>query len=210
MRSFFVVVALLGACASTRHTPESVGSVKDVQLCRLTHPDHPTIDHELLAGEVVRRGLDCASQHTAMDQSAALARLAPPQARQLPMCPVRTGNSVMDSFVAGRAASGQCTPPGVARPDVSSGRVCLIYTATRRAYQVEGELFTGAELNAAMNTNEFGGFARYLVVFWGPGEAAIIEAPNLLGRSMPSMPTDGFDRQGRAWQFYANTGYCAA
>lgn len=76
-------------------------------------------------------------------------------------------------------------------------------------YTVDVTFVTGSELNRATSSFRYGGFEKYAVVFWGPGEASVIELDGFFvcsfefTRSCLSTITSrhkGVDQEGRQWE----------
>lgn len=207
MRLAICLALVLAGCVSTRYTAETVQSAPDLELCRLTDPSRPTVDHELLLSEVGRRDLDCSEVH----ENLARSRASPPGyvgGGALPPCAQPTGNPTLDGFILGQQAAGRCAPTGRAPPQAARHRVCLTYQETGRVYSVEGSVVLGRELNQSAYDAAYHPYQRYLVVFWGPGEATVIRPQWPIAGDLPYLPSPGVDQQGREWTFQADTGLC--
>jgi hypothetical protein len=97
-------------------------------------------------------------------------------------------------------------PPPV--PRAPEGNACLTYINTGQRYRVDATVVQGTELNRATATFNYNAFARYVVVFWGPGEASIIEMSGLFSNELPTFGLTGTDQEGRQWRVSQATAFC--
>lgn len=91
----------------------------------------------------------------------------------------------------------------------SSETVCIKYqtsTGWSKGYQVDGPVIQGSELNRRTNTYDYKPYSTYVVVFWNPNQASILELDYFLGsiNSFGQLATDQIDRR---WQV-SKTSYC--
>ena len=86
-------------------------------------------------------------------------------------------------------------------------KACANYQASygwSEGYEVDATVLKGTELNSAIGTFDYTSYATYVVIFWGPGQATIIEM------DLPyvtALGTEGTDQEGTTWQV-AKTSYC--
>jgi hypothetical protein len=87
--------------------------------------------------------------------------------------------------------------------------LCVKYMTSAgwsEGYSVEATILTGSELNTRTKTYNYNSYSTYVVVFWGPGQASILEL-DYYGGSISAFGQLATDQQGRQWQV-ANTSYC--
>lgn len=80
--------------------------------------------------------------------------------------------------------------------------VCAKYRASNgwsQAYKVDATIIKGYELNQATSTFNYQGFDTYVVIFWGQGEASVIQMELPF---VTYVDGTGYDQQGRAWQIH--------
>jgi hypothetical protein len=76
--------------------------------------------------------------------------------------------------------------------------ICATYENTGKTYHVELNLMRGTELNRATKTYDYAPYTHYGVIFWGEGQASIIELDSILGQIGP-LGTSGTDKEGHPW-----------
>jgi len=77
--------------------------------------------------------------------------------------------------------------------------ICAQYTATGKSYHVSAISTTGSELNQATRSFDYNSLARFIVIFWAPDQATVIEMQGIfLGPSF--FASAGIDQEGRSWQ----------
>ena len=83
-------------------------------------------------------------------------------------------------------------------------------------YTVDVQYITGADLNRATSTLNYNTFDVYAVIFWGPGEASVIEIDSFLACGSTITQNcinnhignlEGTDQQGREWEVCTKN-YC--
>src|SRR5579859_6020264 len=74
--------------------------------------------------------------------------------------------------------------------------VCARYQNSGQTYHMAAVVDSGAALNAVSNTFRFNAFSQYVVIFWAPGQATIIE---LQFGGLTAFWSDGTDQEGRMW-----------
>lgn len=82
-------------------------------------------------------------------------------------------------------------------------------------YEVDVHFYTGQELNKATKSLDYQTFEKYAVVFWGEGQATIIEIDtfSVCGSKFtssclnPAGKMEGADQEGRAWEI-CTAHYC--
>jgi hypothetical protein len=77
--------------------------------------------------------------------------------------------------------------------------ICAQYTATGKSYHVSGISTTGSELNQATHSNDYNSLAHFIVIFWAPDQASVIEMGGIFYGPSPYGST-GTDQEGRSWQ----------
>lgn len=75
-----------------------------------------------------------------------------------------------------------------------------------KSYQVEANVLTGADLNAATGTWKYSAYSNYVVIFWKENEASVIKMNYSFGLSF--VPQEGIDQEGRHWKVSQSNGYC--
>ncbi|MDG1416264.1 MAG: hypothetical protein P8P99_00525 [Maricaulis sp.] len=169
-----LVALLISSCVSI--TSESVSEMSGYDLCRFSGPGWITTAGEdvTLNDELKARGIDCYEQH-ALERE----RL----------------NRVFASY-----GSGYSGPTGYPSADAQQGNACLTYVATGQRYRVDARVMSGNELNQATGSYNYPGWARHVVVFWGPGQATIIQMNAMFSDELPAISLHGTDQQDREWQ----------
>lgn len=84
--------------------------------------------------------------------------------------------------------------------------VCAEYTNTGQRYAVEAIEASGSELNRRTQSYRYSSFSKYVVIFWGSGEASVIELDSPFALS--SLGSDGTDQNGRRWRISKGTILC--
>lgn len=85
--------------------------------------------------------------------------------------------------------------------------VCAKYQAGygwSEGYAMEATIMKGTELNIATSSFDYTAYSTYVVLFWGPGQASVIEM------DMPYITTygtEGTAQNGQIWRI-AKTTYC--
>lgn len=85
--------------------------------------------------------------------------------------------------------------------------VCATYVNTGKKYSVKANVLMGSELNRITKSIRFSSFDKYVVLFWNPGEATIIElgfSPGGIG----IFDTDGKDQRGYPWRVSKGSIFC--
>lgn len=89
---------------------------------------------------------------------------------------------------------------------------CLKYATEvgwSKGYAVEATVIEGSDLNARVGgSTRFRPFATYAVVFWGEGQATILELPPLSMGSLPMFESDVQDQNGRSWKIKEGHLFC--
>ena len=84
-------------------------------------------------------------------------------------------------------------------------KVCATYKNSNKSYLVDAQILSGMELAKATYNFQYNALSKYVVIFWGPGEASVIELDlpfiNILG-------TTGKDQKGYPWSIATNTTLC--
>ena len=76
-------------------------------------------------------------------------------------------------------------------------------------YAVEATVIDGSELNEKVGSyTRFRSFATYAVVFWGEGEATILELPGMSMGSLPLFESEVKDQEGRRWKIKEGHLFC--
>lgn len=95
---------------------------------------------------------------------------------------------------------------------VEKENACLKYekeTGWSKAYDVEANLYSGTELNRAVNSyTRFKSYSNYAVVFWGEGQATILELPSYYIGQLPIVYSNVNDQYGRKWSIQSKGAYC--
>ena len=76
---------------------------------------------------------------------------------------------------------------------------CVKFMNTGKIYSKELNLLSGSELNSATNSFDYSSYADYVVVFWNPGEASVIEMDAPFFR-IDGWGSKGSDRRGARWE----------
>lgn len=83
--------------------------------------------------------------------------------------------------------------------------VCATYQNTGKDYKVEANIYKCDELNDNTNSSHCLFFRYYTVIFWGPGQASVIEVDY---GNVSSYGSYGKDQQGYPWRGSRSTSYC--
>ena len=76
--------------------------------------------------------------------------------------------------------------------------ICAQYTNTGSSYHVTAISTTGSKLNLATRSFNYNSLSSYIVIFWAPGQATVIEmTPPFFGPTFVS--SFGIDQEGRSW-----------
>ena len=75
--------------------------------------------------------------------------------------------------------------------------ICAQYTATGKSYHVSAISTTGSELNEATRSDNYNSLAHFIVIFWAPDQASVIEID---GSGPSPYGSAGIDQEGRSWQ----------
>lgn len=110
---------------------------------------------------------------------------------------------------AGLGSYGQTSyaAPKAARPDAST-TLCVKYMTAAgwsQGYRVQATVVKGAELNRRTSSFNYNALSTYVVVFWDPGEASLLELDYYFG-SISALGHDATDQLGRAWR--VSSGLC--
>lgn len=87
-------------------------------------------------------------------------------------------------------------------------KVCARYETQdgmSKSYLVEAIITDGSELNQETSSFNYSNYSTYVVIFWAPDQASVIEM-NFGG--ITGLPSQGKDQDGRTWEIYAAPGYC--
>jgi hypothetical protein len=89
---------------------------------------------------------------------------------------------------------------------------CLKYETEygwSKGYTVTATVLDGFELNEKVGSlSRFKSFSTYAVVFWGEGQATILELPALSMGSLPMFEQEVDDQQGRRWKVKEGHFFC--
>jgi hypothetical protein len=77
--------------------------------------------------------------------------------------------------------------------------ICAQYTATGKSYHVSAISTTGSELNQATRSLNYNALAHFIVIFWAPEQASVIEMDDIFFGPSP-YGSAGTDQEGRSWQ----------
>ena len=91
--------------------------------------------------------------------------------------------------------------PAVARANERVD-ICAEYSNTGKSYHVNAISTTGSELNQATNSFNYNMLSHYIVIFWGPGQASVIEMAGVFYGPM-YIASEGTDQEGRSWEISA-------
>lgn len=76
-------------------------------------------------------------------------------------------------------------------------------------YAVEATVIEGSELNQKVGSyTRFRSFATYAVIFWGEGEATILELPAMSMGNLPIFESGVEDQEGRRWKIKEGHSFC--
>jgi hypothetical protein len=85
--------------------------------------------------------------------------------------------------------------------------VCTTYLGTGKKYKVDATVLTGTELNLRTATFNYQPLSTYAVIFWGPGQATVIELEFAIG-GISAFGTRGRDQQGYRWELTTSSLFC--
>lgn len=116
--------------------------------------------------------------------------------------------SALGRIVLAAAALAACTDAvAVERTDA-----CVKYETQNgwsNGYSVEATLIGGSELNQKVGSyTRFSAFATYAVIFWGEGQASILELPGLSFGKLPIFESDVNDEEGKRWRIKEGHSMC--
>jgi hypothetical protein len=78
-----------------------------------------------------------------------------------------------------------------------------------KSYAVEVTVIEGSELNQRVGSyTRFKAYATYAVIFWGEGEATILELPAMSMGSLPIFEQAVKDQEGRRWKIREGHSFC--
>jgi hypothetical protein len=77
--------------------------------------------------------------------------------------------------------------------------ICAQYTATGKSYHVSAISTTGHELNQATHSYNYNSLAHFIVIFWAPDQASVIEIDGIFSGPSP-YGSAGIDQEGRSWE----------
>lgn len=86
-------------------------------------------------------------------------------------------------------------------------QVCAEYVGTGEKYRVEANILDGMELNRETNSMSYSSLSKYVVIFWGPGEASVIELD--FSFAALSMGAAGTDQGGYRWTISTLLTFCS-
>ena len=76
--------------------------------------------------------------------------------------------------------------------------VCATYANTGKSYTVQGNIYSGSELNSKTGSSNYNFTSTYVVIFWSDNQASVIELDYYYG-SLNLMGSSGRDQQGYRW-----------
>jgi hypothetical protein len=76
--------------------------------------------------------------------------------------------------------------------------ICAEYTDTGQSYHVMAISTTGSELNQATRSFNYNSLGRYIVIFWAPNQASVIEMGGVFV-GPTHFQSYGTDQEGRSW-----------
>ena len=85
--------------------------------------------------------------------------------------------------------------------------VCATYLGTGKKYKVETRVYQGSELNSKTNSFDYNSFSKYAVIFWGPGQASVIELDLSIG-GLSAFGSTGSDQRGYKWELSTSMMFC--
>lgn len=85
--------------------------------------------------------------------------------------------------------------------------VCATYLNSGKKYKVETSVYQGSELNKRTKSYDYNTYSKYAVIFWGPGQATVIELDFSYG-GISAFGSTGEDQQGRRWELTTSTMFC--
>jgi hypothetical protein len=78
-----------------------------------------------------------------------------------------------------------------------------------KAYAVEATVIEGSELNQKVGSyTRFKSYSTYAVIFWGEGEATIMQLPAMSMGSLPMFEQKVEDQEGRQWKVKEGHMFC--
>lgn len=78
-----------------------------------------------------------------------------------------------------------------------------------KSYTVQATVIEGSELNQKVGSyTRFKSFSTYAVVFWGEGQATVLELPSLSMGSLPMFEIEVKDQEGRHWKIKEGHLFC--
>lgn len=78
-----------------------------------------------------------------------------------------------------------------------------------KGYAVEATILEGSELNEKVGSyTRFKSFATYAVIFWGEGEATILQLPAMSMGSLPIFEGQVTDQEGKRWKIKEGHSFC--
>lgn len=84
-----------------------------------------------------------------------------------------------------------------ANAETETKKACIEYVGTGKQYFVDATLTTGSELNEKTQSLNFNSLSNYIVVFWGPDQATLIETTSLCNTTFQC---EGKDQKGYKWK----------
>ena len=85
--------------------------------------------------------------------------------------------------------------------------VCATYSNTGKSYTVQGNIYSGNELNSKTGSWNYNSWSTYVVIFWSNAQASVIELDYYFG-SLCFMGSNGKDQRGYPWTIKEGHLYC--
>ena len=85
--------------------------------------------------------------------------------------------------------------------------VCATYSNTGKSYTVQGNIYSGNELNSKTGSWSYNSWSTYVVIFWSNAQASVIELDYYFG-SLGFMGSNGKDQRGYPWTIKEGHLYC--
>ena len=85
-------------------------------------------------------------------------------------------------------------------------KVCATYKNSNKSYLVDAQILSGMELAKATYNFQYNALSKYVVIFWGQGEASVIELD--LPFDINVFGSTGKDQKGYPWSISSNTSFC--
>ena len=85
--------------------------------------------------------------------------------------------------------------------------MCATYSNTGKSYTVQGNIYSGNELNSETGSWNYNSWSTYVVIFWSNAQASVIELDYYFG-SLGFMGSNGKDQRGYPWTIKEGHLYC--